>query len=117
MYQDRVALKMRRLRGPMKAPAARSKAIEPARVVEQGILRSQDPTSTQNVGDHRNSAGYASLPALRRARPFGPKPPPPEALAEAGTVSWNSTLTFRQPEIAVAWRYKKDIGEQRLLDF
>ena len=62
--------------------------IKPARVVEQGILRSEGSTSTQNGEGPRNSTGYASLPALRSLNPLGPTPPASTALAAVSVPLW-----------------------------
>ena len=61
-------------------------AIEPACVVEQRVLRSEDPTATQNGEGPRNSAGSASLPPLRRTHPLGPTPTASETLGGIGTI-------------------------------
>jgi hypothetical protein len=58
-------------------------AIKPTCLAGQRILRSENPTSTQNREGPANSTGHAGLPALRRVYPLGPAPPASEALAGA----------------------------------
>jgi len=75
--------------------------IKPARLVDQRILRSEDPTSTQSGEGPGNSAGHASFPALRGLHPLGPTLSPPEALAGAGAVGGLFFLRCAaQPHIA-----------------
>jgi hypothetical protein len=65
-------------------------AIQPACLVERGILRSEDPAQAKDNQSSGNSGGAPGIPALRRFHSLWPTPPASEALGNAGELDGNS---------------------------